>query len=76
MQKTVSLSTSQLPSHTHSISYTESGPGEANINATFFAGIENNTGGALSHTTGSTGSGSAHNNVQPYIVVYMWKRTA
>ena len=74
--KTVSLSTSQLPSHTHSISYTESGPGGANINATFFAGIENNTAGALSHTTGSTGSGSAHNNVQPYIVVYMWKRTA
>jgi hypothetical protein len=74
--KTVSLSTSQLPSHTHSISYTESGEGGANINATFFAGIENNTGGALSHTTGSTGSGSAHNNVQPYIVVYMWKRTA
>ena len=74
--KTVSLSTSQLPSHTHSISYTESGPGGANISANFFAGISNNTAGALSHTTGSTGSGSAHNNVQPYIVVYMWKRTA
>ena len=26
--------------------------------------------------TGSTGSGTAHNILQPYIVTYMWKRTA
>ena len=26
--------------------------------------------------TASTGSGSAHTNLQPYIVCYMWKRTA
>ena len=24
----------------------------------------------------STGGGAAHNNLQPYIVVYMWRRTA
>lgn len=29
-----------------------------------------------SHTIGTTGRGFAHNNLQPYITCYMWKRTA
>ena len=74
--KTHTLTTSELPSHSHSISYTQSGEGGVNVSPNFFAGIKFNSTGAQTHTTNSTGSGSAHNNVQPYIVVYMWKRTA
>ena len=31
---------------------------------------------AYTGTSGSTGSGAEHNNLQPYLVVFMWKRTA
>lgn len=29
-----------------------------------------------SYTTGSTGGGQPHNNMPPYLTVYMWKRVA
>ena len=69
--KTHTLTTSELPAHTHTVETKVS----SSINGTFPLGSSGSTSQGT-RASGSTGSGSAHNNVQPYIVVYMWKRTA
>ena len=77
--KTVALTASQIPSHQHSISAYEinyTGPSTGGtINAiTYKAG--KSSWSKTSFTSTATGSGASHNNLQPYIVVYMWRRTA
>ena len=67
---TETLSLAQIPSHTHYSGWrTGSGTGSAGQYATLHEG-------PASINTGAAGSGSAHNNLQPYLVVYMWKRTS
>tara|TARA_R100000654_G_scaffold30270_1_gene54985 strand:+ start:199 stop:927 length:729 start_codon:yes stop_codon:yes gene_type:complete len=71
--KTHTLTTSELPSHTHTLNIPSSeNGGTSNDHALF----PDNTSSGETFTTAATGSNSAHNNVQPYIVVYMWRRTA
>jgi len=67
--KTHTLTTSEIPSHTHTLDTSDNPGGTGAIEV---------AGGAptSTQTTQSTGGGQAHNNLQPYIVVYMWKRTA
>ena len=67
--KTHTLSVSEMPAHTHT--YNE--PTTIDNKA---GGGDSNYVSKASVSSGSTGGGSAHNNVQPYIVVYFWKRTA
>lgn len=70
---THTLTTAEIPSHSHNIPIyygaTTIGPN--------MDGIEGST---LAYTDGSdtsvTGDGGAHNNLPPYLSVYMWKRTA
>ena len=69
--KTHTLTISEMPAHTHSYDKQVTSTDAISIHD-----IVRTTGGNTGATTGSTGSGNAHNNLQPYITVYMWKRTA
>jgi hypothetical protein len=81
--KTHTLSTSEMPAHTHNTNIRLQDAAnvlvDTSLQLTVTSGEqldERNESGTSSTTTASTGGGGAHNNLQPYIVVYMWKRTA
>jgi len=69
--KTHTLSTAELPSHTHTSALRGNGEDED----VDFPSAGDSTNPGRTMTTNATGGGGAHNNVQPYIVAYMWRRT-
>lgn len=71
--KTVTLTTTEMPAHVHG----ELAPTTASGGAMRFA-VDTNASGSVAAglNTASIGGGAAHNNLQPYIVCYFWKRTA
>ena len=67
--KTVTLTTSQIPSHTHNSNFVTGGSGVSGVST-------DGNYDAATNATSATGGGASHTNVQPYIVAYMWRRTA
>ena len=90
--KTHTLVTAELPAHSHGITdpghthltqrYPTATGGSSGftVDASMSGTLADNTLPTKAATTGITtqnaGGGGAHANLQPYIVVYMWKRTA
>lgn len=86
-EESVTLTESQLPEHTHTIPQHRHSLGERNVYVgsgaavavvNYGAGSDNdaNTGYSAEGTSGSSGSGEAHNNMPPFKNVYVWERTA
>lgn len=73
--KTHTLSISEIPAHTHNQGSHDSSAGDGGAYNTEFIRDHSDTANGPNVESSSTGGGGAHNNLQPYIVVYMWKRT-
>ena len=73
-EATHTLTKDEMPSHTHSVTPYAGTNGSAS-NADVYT---NGGAGAPVYrgVSGSSGGDQAHNNMPPYLVVYMWERTA
>lgn len=76
--KTHTLTTAEMPVHNHGLPEGRNSGVLNNPGAYIMGGWTNTAGGATASSGGSynAGSGNAHNNLQPYIVKYVWERTA
>lgn len=72
-EATHTLTVDEMPSHTH-----PEGPELSNTKAWGLTGTGEGANAVVDQgtTTSATGGGKAHNNMPPYLVVYMWKRVS
>ncbi len=67
--KTHTLTTAEMPTHDHEMT-------ALNVQSGTGAEVVKQYDGSYLRNTSNKGSGTAHNNIQPSIVVYRWVRTA
>lgn len=72
-EATHTLTVSEMPSHTHSLKITTNG---SLASTEYFKATANQGGTYFQPTTSATGGGAAHNNMPPYLALYMWERVS
>lgn len=76
-EKTHKLTANEMPSHRHTMGdYTDNFGGAGNYYYPTCIKSWTPSSGWKSFNVNNTGGDQAHNNLQPYITCYMWKRTA
>lgn len=82
-EATHTLTVNEIPSHTHDMDDAIYGNYKNRLGIRGDGGGSNGLIPSMTQTTGysrykptNTGGGQAHNNMPPYLAVYMWKRTA
>lgn len=74
-EATHTLTENEIPAHRHSIWFPNAG-GEQSAAIGYPEAGSKNTWYAEASKTAGAGGGAAHNNMPPYLTVYVWKRTA
>lgn len=74
-EKTHTLTVSEMPAHTHPMVVAPRYSWEYGSGGAMY-GQNSSTSAANNQATDSTGGGGAHNNLQPYITCYMYKRVS
>lgn len=72
-EKQHTLTINEIPSHNHNMYKSDDQRNSDTGNNWFNQGVNIST---LNEKTSNTGEDEPHNNLQPYITCYMWKRTA
>ena len=73
---THTLTTSEMPIHNHAVFYPNAEAADHSAPVNYPDGPSDSTYFAVGSYTSREGGGEAHNNMPPYLAVYIWKRTA
>lgn len=74
-EATHTLTTREMPNHNHALYYPNAGADDHSAPGNYPDGPSDSTYYAVGSYTSREGGGEAHNNMPPYLAVYIWKRT-